>query len=134
MMLIALIAATSLVAEAKQEIAAHSPNPSAVRFNDVREGDGIVCGMVNRPNRAGGYDGFELFIYKSKGDWSIGESGGLVMNDGQLTDIDYLNARTATVGYRQPTEQDVEYTEEANAAQHVRLTMLRSCPEKLNSD
>jgi hypothetical protein len=124
-MMFALLAAASLVAEAEQVLASQTPNPSAVQFSDVREGDGVVCGRINRPNRAGGYDGFRPFAYYSRDRWMWGTSDGVVVENGVLVDVGYLMA----------TERNLD---ELNTALADGAAQLRGCsgpsPEQLNSN
>lgn len=62
-MVLAFLLASSLQAEAQEFLKRGSYDPAAVQFEDVVEGDGIVCGRVNYTNKYGGYMGFQPFAY-----------------------------------------------------------------------
>jgi hypothetical protein len=74
-----MMLALSLIA-AQTTLADTTPNPSAVQYRDVREHNGIVCGQINRPNKAGGYEGFDQFAYRGPRDWAIWTGPGYLVS------------------------------------------------------
>lgn len=123
-MILAVLAAASLIPEAEKIIASHTVNPSAVQFENVREAPGIVCGQVNRPNRVGGFDGFTVFGYRSKDDFFVGVTEGIVMNEGKLVQFDI----TRLVAMNSDERDTI------NAALERATAMLRACPKKADTN
>jgi hypothetical protein len=74
-----MVLALSLIA-AQTTLADTTPNPSAVQYRDVREHYGVVCGQINRPNKAGGYEGFDPFAYRGPQDWVIWANAGYLVS------------------------------------------------------
>ena len=123
-----LIMFASLVAEAQDTLAAKTVNPAAVQFKDVREISGMVCGQLNSPNRAGGYDGFQPFFYQSKTRWAVGWTDGLVMADGDLINMAELSRRQSEImRSRLPTSRDVEEGDRINLGESIRLELAKRC-------
>lgn len=70
--LLALATATpGLQTQAQELFSNQSTNPSATQFRNVRTIGDAVCGEVNKPNRQGGYDGFQKFVYLAKDRWAV---------------------------------------------------------------
>lgn len=121
MLSLLLAAASPSISEAKEAIADHTVNPSAVQFKNIREGNGVVCGEFNAPNKSGGYDGFDVFVYESKDHWMMGLVDGKVMADGSLYDLTYLWDQ-----YQQ--HRDLNALDKHTVGAKGRSGMIKRCP------
>jgi len=126
----AVVAAHSLESEAKSFLANQSVNPSATQFRNVRKVTDVICGEINRPNRAGGYDGFIRFVYRSSDSWALQLPGGYRLSDeGKVTDASLL---IDEAGYRpgmstEELKRASNLLQEASVANEEATKMIQPC-------
>lgn len=126
-MLLALVASASLLAQAQELFSNQAANPSAVQFRHVRAVDGAVCGEVNKPNRQGGYNGFQRFVYRSKYDWAIEWAGDYRLAEaGRYTDTELLSAE-ADREERWDITRATDILSRANAARSRASELMKTC-------
>jgi hypothetical protein len=87
---------STLLAEAKKNVALSLVDPESARFSDLRividgRGHRNVCGMVNAKDKFGGYAGLAPFVYFSAAKQSAIEATGMsveeIVTGGKITDL-----------------------------------------------
>ena len=122
--LLAFAAAPTLQSQAQELFANQSANPSAAQFRNVRIVGGAVCGEVNKPNRSGGYDGFQRFLYRSGTTWVLETAGDYRLQDGgSYIDTAYLSRRAD----RAELSVGTELLRQANAVSRRARELLATC-------
>jgi hypothetical protein len=116
------------LAAAQTTLANQTPNPSAVQYRDVRQVGQLVCGHINRPNRMGGYEGFDPFAYKSDNEWAIWMDDGFLVG----TPEGVVDQAKLSREVRQPwTAENVGYMERKGAESHhaheIAISLFREC-------